>query len=244
MDETLKRMKSMTCGVIACELLSIPLLPFSVIKVNYQLGNKTIRDSAKEVFKLYGIKGFFNAFSGTVMFHAVTAVSKYSFYHMFRTLRQTDKRDFLNNMVNGCASSILGSVFSHPFDVLKNHQQRNLKLRDELKINGPKILYKGYSQAILRSLMLYSFLYPTYEYYKDSPYLANTIYSAPLALITSIIFTQPIDLIKTRMIAKKPWFVGYNPLAYYKGLTLQLARNVPRFWISMLVTEYIYKKLR
>ena len=59
----------------------------------------------------------------------------------------------------GVSISILGSLICHPIDVLKNYQQRNNnQYFTDLKKNIIGTLYKGYSQSVLKNLLLYSSL--------------------------------------------------------------------------------------
>ena len=80
------------------------------------------------------------------------------------------------------------------------------------------------------------FLYDFYKYkFNDSTFVA------PITLITSTMIVQPLDFIKTKMIAKQNCNFGLDIPKYYKGISLQLLRNVPRFWISMTFMEKINK---
>ena len=61
---------------------------------------------------------------------------------------------------------------------------------------------------------------------------------------TAIVATtiiHPFDYMKTRQACGEKIFHGYNPLFYYKGLSLNLSRVVPHFTIMMVVTGYLEK---
>ena len=83
-----------------------------------------------------------------------------------------------------------GLVLSHPFDVWKNHLQRGQRLLN-LQI---KTLYSGYSGTIAKNILLYSMLFPVYDFYKlhiTSPIMASIVTS-----ITCSLVTQPLDYYK------------------------------------------------
>jgi|LakMenE01Jun11ns_1017448.scaffolds.fasta_scaffold9859359_2 solute carrier family 25 S-adenosylmethionine transporter 26 len=231
---------SMACGIIIAETITLPLLPISTIKITYQTTDSvTIPQTIKNVYKKFGYKGFFNAYSSTVLYHVVAATTKFTSYKTIKSIRKTDSKDLLNNSINGMFGGLFGSIFTHPVDVIKNLQHRNINIKQDFKIHGFKGLYRGYSSTIFRTLLSYSFLYPLYDFYKykfnDSPFVA------PIALITSTMIVQPLDFIKTKMIAKQNYNFGLDIPKYYKGISLQLLRNVPRFWISMTFMEKINK---
>jgi hypothetical protein len=87
----------------------------------------------------------------------------YSFYRYLSKIRQTEKSDIIQNSINGILGGLAGSIICHPIDVYKNYKQRGVNYFEELRIKKYKILYQGYSQTIIKNIVLYSILYPTYD---------------------------------------------------------------------------------
>ncbi len=234
--DALDRARRMCFGIIVSETVTFPLLPISAVKTTLQTSTMTIPQTARYVYNTHGWMGFFRAFPATIAYHMASASTKYTFYHVAKRIRRTDDTDFFSNRVKGVIGGVCGSVFTHPVDVIKNLKQRNENVRAIVRDNGAFTLYRGFPTAVARTFMSYGLLYPTYDLYKNR--LKGTraeSFVAPLAIFTSTVAMQPLDYIKTRMIAKMPFNHGWNVPAYYRGMTLQLLRVVPRFWITMSV---------
>ncbi len=223
-------------GVIIAELSTLPIC---TLKTIYQTQNKnlSIIETSKMIYNTRGINGFYNATYSALASQTISSVSKYTFYNLIKKSRKTQDNDLINNAVNGASGGILGSLFSHPIDVKKNYQQRyDNNFINDCKKNLLKTLYKGYSQSIIKNVLLYSSLYPMYDFYKtkiDKPYLASIATS-----ITVCLYLQPIDYIKTNLMAGNKNIKIKN---LYNGTLLHLARSIPHFMISMVITENILK---
>jgi len=50
---------------------------------------------------------------------------------------------------------------------------------------------------------------------------------------------HPVDYLKTRHMAGLNLYSGWNPLIYYRGLSINLMRIVPHFMITMGVIEWM-----
>ena len=217
---------SNTIGVIIAEIATLPIC---TVKTNYQTQNVPLPQIVRSIYSIHGIKGFYTASASAIASQTVSTVSKYSFYQLLRDYRKTEQNDILGNSVNGAISGILGSLFAHPIDVLKNHQQRHIKLHQFTP--SFKNFYRGYSQAFLKNILLYSALYPLYDFYQSK--FNNPLISAPLTTMTTTMYLQPIDYYKTNLMAgKTPLFRNA-----YKGVSLNLLRTIPHFMITMVITE-------
>jgi hypothetical protein len=233
-------------GVATAEIITLPVC---TVKTNFQTNNhNSIKYTINQIYKNHGIRGFFEAKFSALASQTISTTSKYYFYNLIKKYRKTDSNDILNNSINGMLGGILGSILSHPIDIVKVEQQMQTNLSDiikNIKQNKLKYLYRGFSQSLLKNILLYSSMYPIYDFYKtkfDNPFI-----SAPLTTITITTFLQPIDYIKTNIMAGNKITVGNNPdfklTSLYKGFTLNLARSVPHFLITMSVMEYIIAKV-
>jgi hypothetical protein len=221
-------------GVLIAEIITLPIC---TVKTIYQTQNPnlSIKQTINTIYGTRGITGFYNATYSALAAQTISSVSKYTFYNLIKNHRKTNDKDLFNNAINGASGGILGSLLSHPIDVRKNYQQRyDNNFINDCRKNLLKTLYKGYSQSIVKNVLLYSALYPIYDFYKCN---LNQVYMASaLTSITICMYLQPIDYIKTNMMAGNKNIQIKN---LYKGTTLHLARSIPHFMISMIITEEI-----
>lgn len=218
-------------GTLTAEILTLPIC---TIKTVYQ-NNKvlSINQAINQIIKKSGYKGFIQASKPAILSQIISTSTKYSFYTLIKEKRNTDSKDILSNSLNGMIGGLLGSIFSHPVDVWKNYLQRNEKFN--WKSLNIKLYYQGYSASIYKNIVLYSCLFPIYDYYKSK---FNSIYlSSILTSVTVSFIIQPFDYYKTLKVA------GYKESIHFRdfsrGFTLMLARSVPHFLITMTVTENI-----
>ncbi len=227
-------------GTVSAELCMIPLC---TVKVNYQtnLHYKSVFDATKDIYKKRGVYGFYNASLYSSIAQLTSITTKYTLYEAFKKYRDGDNNSYMTNILCGLTSGIIGSLLTHPLDVLKIHKQINQPFIQEFRNVGAKLLYRGYSKNVTKTVMLSSLLFPTNDLYKK--YIDNTTLAAAATsgTITSII--QPIDYLKTRHIANQKLWQGWNLSNYYRGFGINLARTLPHFTILMTVTDFIKKKL-
>lgn len=227
-------------GTVCAELCMIPLC---TVKVNYQtdLNYKSVFDATKDIYAKRGIYGFYNASFYSSIAQLTSITTKYTLYEAFKKFRNGDNNSYTTNILCGLTSGIIGSLLTHPLDVLKIHKQINKPFLPEYRTVGAKLLYRGYSKNVTKTVMLSSLLFPTNDLYKkhiDSTVLAA---AATSATITTVI--QPIDYLKTRHIANQKLWQGWNIKNYYRGFGINLSRTLPHFTILMTVADFIKKKL-
>ena len=102
--------------------------------------------------------------------------------------------------------------------------------------NNIKLYYQGYSASIYKNAALYSCLFPIYDYYKIK---FNSLYVASICTTITVSFIiQPFDYYKT---VKMAGATNIKLLNFTRGFTLMVARSIPHFTITMLVTEKLKK---
>lgn len=220
-------------GTLTAEILTLPIC---TIKTVYQNNMSiTLGQTITNIIQKSGYKGFIQASLPAILSQVISTSTKYSFYNYIKNKRATDSSDIINNSLNGMLGGVFGSMFSHPVDVWKNYSQRNEKF--PWTSFNPKIYYQGYSASIYKNIVLYSCLFPVYDFYKikfDSVYLS----SIATTLTVSIII-QPFDYYKTvRMtgIITKEHLEIKN---FFRGFNLMLFRSIPHFLITMVITEKV-----
>jgi hypothetical protein len=226
--------------LIGASVAEMITLPICTIKTVYQTNNfNSILTTYKYIYNTNGINGFYNASIPSITSQIISTSSKYTIYMHVKEKRGTSNNDIINNSINGIIGGLGGSILSHPFDVLKIFKQRNESIVDEYKKIGARIMYRGYSQNIAKNVILYSMLYPLYDFYREHE-LSNITACICTSLTTSVIL-QPFELFKTRKIAGKPLFLGYSIRNYYKGYIINICRVIPHFCITMSIVDYLKK---
>lgn len=223
-------MENLISSVIGTLCAEIITLPICTVKTVYQNNNTlTIFQTINNIYTNYGYKGFIQAYRPAIFSQIISTSSKYYFYELIKSYRKTKKSDIFNNSINGLVGGIVGSIFSHPVDVWKNYLQRN----ENFSFTNPKIYYQGYSASIYKNAILYSCLFPVYDYYSSK--FSNPYISSICTSLTISIIIQPVDYYKTIKMA------GNKPTNWYRGYTIMLARSLPHFAITMEITEYLKK---
>ena len=216
-------------GTLTAEILTLPICTVKTIYQNNKL--LSIYQTINLIIKNSGYKGFIQASLPAIASQIISTSTKYSFYTIIKEKRKTKSTDLLSNSINGMLGGVLGSIFSHPVDVWKNYLQRNEVFN--WKSLNLKLYYQGYSASIYKNIVLYSCLFPIYDYYKTK---FNSIYiSSICTTLTVSLIIQPFDYYKTVKMA------GINNKILLKdfsrGFGLLLARSIPHFLITMTITE-------
>lgn len=230
-------MEHLISSIIGSGCAEVLTLPICTVKTIYQtnvLPNQTISQIISHIYSTHGLKGFFQASVPAISSQILSTSSKYYLYHKIKSHRQTDSNDLLSNSFNGALGGVGGSVLSHPFDVWKNYLQRDQRMP---KLNL-KILYSGYSGSFIKNIVLYSVLFPVYDFYKL--HINSSVLAAVCTTLTCSILTQPVDYYKTVLMSGNKFTAWSNP---YKGFGLMLSRSIPHFIISMGITDYMKKLL-
>ena len=217
---------SSSIATCTAELITIPIY---TIKTNYQNNdNISIPKVFKHIYTNYGIKGFYNSFGMAMFSQMVSTSAKYTLY-------QKIKPHLSSKILSGTLSGIISSVLTHPIDVVKIHFQMQTSFIKAFKKIGIAIFYRGYSKSLLKSSIGSSCFFPFYDIFNEK--IKNITLSAIFSATLSTTILQPIDYMKTRQTYGLHY--GYNPLMYFKGLSLNLSRVVPHFIITISIIEYM-----
>lgn len=217
-------------GSVCAEIMTLPICTVKTIYQTQTISKLTPLQIITNLHKTKGFKGFFQASTPAITSQVISTSSKYYLYHTIKEYRQTPDSDIISNSINGGLGGLGGSLLSHPFDVWKNHSQRGQQLLN-LQM---KTLYSGYSGTIAKNILLYSMLFPVYDFYKL--HITNPLIASTLTSITCSLITQPLDYYKTVLMSGNTFTGWNNP---YKGYSLMLSRTIPHFMISMTITDYI-----
>lgn len=211
----------------AAAVAELITLPITTIKTNYQNSTETIPQVVSRIWGQHGMRGFYNS-SGVAMVSQVTSTAaKYTWYCALNEYVS-------NRFLAGTMAGALTSFLTHPMDVVKVHQQMHTPLWPRLQEVGPSLLYRGYSKTLSKYAISSTFYFPLYDTMQEhTPPMLAAIISATV----STLIIQPIDYMKIRHIDGQPWFHGWSPRPYFRGVGLNLARSVPQFTLVMAIIE-------
>lgn len=233
-ESFINRIYPITCYASCSCAAEIIATPLYTIKTIYQTSktNDSIIDIVKLDYKKYGIFGFYNAVFSAIFARFVSSFLKFMIYSEIKYYRQTPDNDLFNSMINGCVSGIISSFFVHPIDTMTNYLQRHQPItKDLLKRN---FLYSGFSQTLIRNFLLYSVLFPVFDYTKNLTN-NNIILSCLITTGISSSILQYIDLKRTRMMARQ--FKAYVP--WWKGLHISYLANATHFTLTMSIMHWL-----
>jgi hypothetical protein len=219
-------------SAVATGVAEIITLPICTIKTVYQnTDSKSILQTVKHIYNTRGIPGFYKASVPAISSQIFSSSLKYVFYRKL----EDENLPHTNKFINGALSGAMASIFTHPIDVIKVHWQ----MGDTLPIHSPKIFYRGYSKTITKATVSASLYFPLTDYFKT--HTDNIAIASLCSAVISIMVTHPIDYLKTRHIYGLSLFEGWNPITYYKGLSLNMARILPHFVIMMTGIDLMEK---
>jgi len=231
-----KTYKYVVFSALSSCVAEIITFPICTIKTNYQNSDGiSIYHTTKSMISKHGIQGLYNASGIAIVSQILSTTTKYTWY---QTLK--DIMPLTNTFVIGALSGILACIMTHPVDVVKIHHQMHTPFLSELKQYGPMLFYRGYSKTLIKSTIGSSCFFPLFDFFNQKT--SNSGVAALYSSVISTIIMQPIDYMKTRHIYGQPFFTGWNPYPYFKGVSLNLSRVVPHFIITMTLIEWFKEK--
>lgn len=228
---------------IATVFAELATVPICTTKTHYQNTESTsVINIVKKLYSENGIEIFFRASGFSIFSQIISTSSKFVIYRHLNTFDiNYTNHDLTNKMTTGAISGILSSIITHPIEFGKINTQMKNSVIDKIKNQGLVVVYRGYSKTFVKAGVGSSLFFPLYDFYNNK--LNNAMCASFSSAISSTLILHPIDYAKTRHVYGLPWFNGLNPLVYYKGMTLNLARTVPHFMLTMTIIDYLEKKL-
>ena len=236
---SIQRLYSSAVATVIAELATMPIC---TIKTNYQIqhpsATKPIRTVVKSLYQTHGIGGFYASSLPAVASQVLSTTSKYTFY---RWLDTHPTNPIQNKFANGLMAGVASSLMTHPFDFFKLHIQADIPSVPLLREHGVRVLYRGYTKTLWKVCFSSTFFFPLYDYFYAKTG-KPTVSASMSAFLTTLLF-HPVDYLKTRHVIGMPLFMGYNLLSYYKGVSLNLARIVPHFTLTMYIIDFAERRV-
>lgn len=230
-------------SAISTGLAEIITLPICSVKTNHQLSSQSqsIKETILNMYRIGGIKIFYNASIPAMSSQILSTSSKYTIYTSLENIfnvEQKQKYKFINGLLSGWITSLI----THPIDVFKINWQTNQKIRPFYEKEGLKSLYIGYSKTLSKTSLGSCLYFPIYDYFHKT-FSNHAVAASMVSGLVSTLIIHPVDFLKTRHIGRKSLFLGWNPILYYRGLSINIARVVPHFTIVMSSIDYLKKNI-
>ncbi|XP_062125879.1 mitochondrial dicarboxylate carrier-like isoform X1 [Drosophila sulfurigaster albostrigata] len=270
-------------GGLASTMAASLTHPLDTLKVNLQTqqAKMSILELVLIIFRQRGLLGFYRGISAAVMRQLTYSMSRFGAYEIGKDYVNTET--FAGKVGLAGVCGVLGGVIGAPADMINVRMQNDVKLPPEKRRNykhafdgltkayrqeGIRRLFTGGTIAAFRgglitigqlafydqikSLMLSS------SYFNDNSVTHFT--ASLLAGITATTLTQPVDVLKTRIMNAKPGdFTGLmdiirytaelGPKGFFRGYVPALVRIVPLTILTFMFLEQLrlhfgYEKIK
>lgn len=249
--------------------------PLDLIKVHLQTQQEkkmSFYETTREVIKKGGASALYTGLTASLLRQLTYATTRLGMYEVGK---QNMRRDTpLNRILLACFAGLCGGFVGTPADLVNVRMQNDIKLPPDKRRNyknaidglirvfreeGLRRMFSGASAAIARAVLMTAGQLTSYDYSKKMllgtkvfiDNMTTHLISSIFAGICATLLTQPVDVIKTRMMNAKPGefkgmlhIVAYTaqagPTAFFKGMVPSGTRILP-FNILLFI---FYEQLR
>ncbi|XP_019880991.1 mitochondrial dicarboxylate carrier isoform X1 [Aethina tumida] len=246
--------------------------PLDLIKVHLQTHQEkvSIIHVTRDVIRKSGFLALYNGISAGLLRQMTYSTTRFG---MYEVLKQNVKSDtFVNKVAIASVSGMVGGVVGTPADMVNVRMQNDIKLPPEKRRNykhaldglikvyqeeGFKRMFSGATTASSRAVLMTVGQLSFYDQIKmmllKTPFFVDNVTthftSSLIAASFAVIMTQPLDVVKTRMMSAYPKNIG--PLgtvrqiksegftAFYKGLIVSSVRIYPATIIMFVIYEQL-----
>uniref|UniRef100_A0A0N4ZK47 Mitochondrial carrier protein n=1 Tax=Parastrongyloides trichosuri TaxID=131310 RepID=A0A0N4ZK47_PARTI len=244
-------------------------------------GSRNIIQTIIYIFHVSGILGFYSGISGSLLRQITYSTARFAFYEYFKSLFLSfngqlvdDNVDFKYKIILAAVAGAISGLIGTPGDLVNVRMQNDSKLcfvkrRNYkncfhaiyiiIKEEGFYSLFNGSSMAIVRAISItigqiafydqFVQVIRTLDFFNEP---LNHIIASIAASSTGTICSQPIDVIKTRMMnARKDEYTGTmeciyetwksGPLNFYNGFLLAWIRLAPHTICMFVIYEQLKK---
>ena len=231
---------SLKAGVLSGIAATFVCNPLDIIRINIQAKNTSSIYTIKEIYKKYGVSGFYTGTSmGLITIPAFWAI----YFPLYETLNTQ-----LNTSFSAYISCNVASTITCPLWYVRQKRQTfsDFNISRELKKGNYRQFYTGLlSTYLINSNFIFQI--PIYEYFKN--YLNagsfNIFLSSSLSKVCASLITFPLDNI--RVVSRQNPHISIvsiltiikNNNNFYKGLTNYLIRSIPYHGTIFCTYEYL-----
>lgn len=207
-----EKMKNIIGGSLAGTAEAIITWPFENLKtqMQFQGNNKTIRQTAANIYTTGGLMSFYRGLSPVLFFNIPKVISRFYAYDYSKNyLQGKNITGNINIIMSGLfAGFIESTLITVPSETIKTKMIKNsqLSIKHIIKQEGFHGLYQGYIPTLLRQSLNQASRFLFYQHYKDyimqknkqfSPY--HSLQGGVFAGVFSVIISTPADVLKTQM---------------------------------------------
>ncbi|KAI6186759.1 hypothetical protein M3Y98_00167500 [Aphelenchoides besseyi] len=205
--------------------------PLDLMKVHLQTqqtGKLTLPSLAAKIYKSDGIGGFYNGLTASVLRQMTYSLTRFACYETVKNQMPADKAmPFYQKVLLAGFSGACGGIVGSPADLVNVRMQNDMKLPPEQRRNykhaidgvyriatqeGVSHLFNGVTMAVGRAILMTIGQISFYDQIKQmaiqSGYMEDNIYthlsSSFVAASMATVLTQPMDVLKTRLMNAKP----------------------------------------
>ncbi|CAD5224395.1 unnamed protein product [Bursaphelenchus xylophilus] len=251
--------------------------PLDLIKVHLQTQQTKIAlpTLVKQVYRSDGISGFYNGLTASVLRQMTYSLSRFAVYEGVKKQVDDGKgpMPFYQKVALAGFSGAIGGFVGQPADLVNVRMQNDMKLPAAERRNykhafdgiyrihteeGFKVLFNGVTMCVARAVLMTIGQLSFYDQVKqvlmakfNAPDTVYThLFSSFLAASAATVLTQPMDVLKTRMMNAKPGeFKGpvdcfiftakTGPTAFYKGFVPAFVRLAPHTILMLVFFEQL-----
>ncbi|BFZ03041.1 hypothetical protein BsWGS_06080 [Bradybaena similaris] len=276
-DKT-KRIGHWYFGGVASAMAACCTHPLDLLKVHLQTqqgGNVSILSMAVRVVKNDGVLGLYNGLSASICRQLTYSLTRFAIYETVKKELVKDGRNmpFYEKVLLASVAGASGGLVGTPADLVNVRMQNDIKLPKEERRNykhaidgmyrvvryeGPSKAFSGATMASTRAVLVTVGQLACYDQLKNlllktsffSDNLTLHLTSSTLAGMIATLLTQPLDVMKTRMMNAPPGFyssimscavdIGKNgPLGFFKGFVPAFVRLGPHTVLTFVFFEQI-----
>lgn len=254
--------------------------PLDLLKVHLQTqqeGKSSIIRMTMHIIRQQGILALYNGLSASLLRQLTYSTTRFGIYEVMKQHLSSpgEALPFHTKVLLAAAGGACGGFVGTPADMVNVRMQNDIKLPVELRRNykhaidglwqvyrteGVRRLFSGATTATSRAILMTVGQLSFYDQVKqtllDSGYFTDNLGTHFLASSTAgaiaTTLTQPLDVLKTRMMNAKPgeyksiahcvmYTAKLGPLAFYKGYIPAFVRLAPQTIITFIFFEQLRK---
>uniref|UniRef100_A0A0N5BF93 Mitochondrial dicarboxylate carrier n=1 Tax=Strongyloides papillosus TaxID=174720 RepID=A0A0N5BF93_STREA len=251
--------------------------PLDLMKVHLQTqqtGKVTLVQISKKIYSSDGFRGFYNGISASLLRQLTYSTTRFGIYETIKkTIDDNAPVPFYKKVAMAAGSGAVGGFVGTPGDLVNVRMQNDVKLPLEqrrnykhalngvfriIKEEGIKRLFSGATMATGRAALMTVGQLAFYDqikqimlesgYFADNPITHSSASFAAASIAT--VLTQPMDVMKTRMMNAKPgqfkniadcflYTAKTGPTAFFKGFIPAWVRLAPHTVLTFIFLEQL-----
>ncbi|CAH1129042.1 unnamed protein product [Ceutorhynchus assimilis] len=275
-DQKQKRLPRWYFGGVSSAVAACVVHPLDLLKVQLQTqqeGKLTLGKLTAHIIKTEGVFALYNGISASLLRQLTYSMTRFGIYEVVKQKYNPDT--FAAKVGLAAGAGACGGFVGTPADMVNVRMQNDMKFPKDKRRNykhaidgllrvykeeGTKRLFSGASTATTRAIFMTVGQLSFYDQiklslinsgvFKDN-LLTHFLSSLAAGLIATVL-TQPVDVIKTRLMNSKPgeyptvlhcikFTALLGPLAFYKGITASASRLIPANILLFLTYETLTK---